>query len=176
MNLVPLDNGTMLRHTCHGSPFPFMNFSSDSVNDFLRKVQGAKEQQRQIVDEELEPLLTDPFTYVVPPAIATMVDNALEEWGDEALKQIAMVVIGKWLDVHNGLLEEHVNNQDFPAALFTMADATKITTVLRTLSDIGSFGGSEDYCASIRQQINQTVLENIEEQGKMPEDFFYGTK
>lgn len=151
-----------------------MNFPSDSVNDFLRKARGAKEYQRQIVDDELEPLLTDPSTYAVPPAVGKMIEDALEEWGDEALKQIGMVVIGKWLDVHNGLLQEHVDSQDFSAALLTMSDATKITTALRTLGDIGSFSGDEDYCASVRQQINQAVLEGIEEQGGSPEDFFGG--
>jgi hypothetical protein len=151
-----------------------MNFPSDSVNDFLRRVQGAKAKQREVVETNLDPLLSDPATFAVDPALGRMMDDACERYGDEAYKQVAMVAIGKWLDLHNAYIQEHVNLEDFSAALFGMADATKLTTVLRLMEEVGSFGGDDDYRQAMREQINQAVLEGLEEAGRSPEDFFYG--
>ena len=151
-----------------------MNFPSDSVNDFLRRVQGAKAKQREVVETNLDPLLSDPATFAVDPALARMMDDACERYGDEAYKQVAMVAIGKWLDLHNAYIQEHVNLGDCSAALFGMSDATKLTTVLRLMEEVGSFGGDDDYRQAMREQINQAVLEGLEEAGRSPEDFFYG--
>lgn len=151
-----------------------MEFPSNSVNDFLRKVQGAKAKQREAVETGLEPLLSDPATFVVSPEIARLIDDSCERYGDEAYKQIAMVALGKWLEVHNGCIQEHMISEDHTAAMLSMSDAAKITTALRILEDIGSFGGDDDYRAAMRQEINQAVLEGLEEVGRNPEDFFHG--
>lgn len=149
-----------------------MDFPSGSVDDFLRKVRGAKNKQREAVEENLEPLLSDPAVFVVAPEMGKLIDKELETYGDEALKQIAMVVIGKWLAIHQDVGSQHARNDDLPGALLAQADATKLGVVLRIMEEIGSFGGDEEYRKAMRGQINQAVMEGIEESGLLPEEFF----
>lgn len=151
-----------------------MDFSLGSVGDFLRKVQGAKAHQRDAINEHLEPLLDDPATFAIPPAMAASLEELLERFGDEALKQAGMVAIGKWASLHQEMLEEHFANGSYQEALLSMNDLSKITTAMRILGDIGSFGGDEDYRQAVKQQINQAVLETIEETGRSIEDIFNG--
>jgi hypothetical protein len=152
-----------------------MDFSLGSVGDFLRKVQGAKARQREAIEEHLEPFLDDPSTFAIPPTMADLLEGLFEQFGDEALKQLGMVALGKWAKVHEETLEQHLSHGNQAEALLTMSDLSKMTTALRILSDIGSFGGDDDYRRSMKQQINQAVLERIEENGGSIEDFF-GTK
>lgn len=151
-----------------------MDFSFDSVSKFLQQVQGAKAKQREAISEHLDPLLDDPSTYMVPPAMAYAIDALLETYGDEALKQVGMVAIGKWVSVHQELLDEHLANDSQAEALLTMSDLSKLITALRILSDIGSFGGDDDYRKAMGKEINQAVLEKLEEVGRNPDDFFNG--
>jgi hypothetical protein len=151
-----------------------MDFSLDSVGDFLRKAHGAKAKQREAINEHLEPFLDDPSTYALPPSMAGALDELYERFGDEALKQVGMVAIGKWAAMHEDMLNEHIANDGQAEALLTMNDLSKITTALRILADIGSFGGDEDYRQAIKKQINQAVLEKIEETGRTIEEVFPG--
>jgi hypothetical protein len=151
-----------------------MDFSLGSVGDFLRKAQGAKAKQREAINEHLEPFLDDPSTYAMPPAMAAALEDLYEQFGDEALKQVGMVAIGKWASTHQEMLEEHLANDGYAEAMLTMNDLSKITTALRILADIGSFGGDEDYRNALKKQINQAVLEQIEESGRSVEDIFNG--
>lgn len=151
-----------------------MDFSLDSVGDFLRRAQGAKAKQREAINEHLEPLLDDPSTYALPPAITEALDELYERFGDEALKQVGLVAIGKWAAMHEEMLDEHIANGGQAEALLTMNDLSRITTALRILADIGSFGGDEDYRQAIKKEINQAVLEKIEETGRTIEDVFSG--
>jgi hypothetical protein len=151
-----------------------MDFSLDSVGDFLRKAHGAKAKQRETINEHLEPFLDDPSTYALPPSMAEALDELYERFGDEALKQVGMVAIGKWAAMHEDMLNEHIANDGRAEALLTMSDLSRITTALRILSDIGSFGGDDDYRQAIKKQINQAVLEKIEETGRTIEEVFSG--
>lgn len=151
-----------------------MDFSLDSVGDFLRKAHGAKARQRETINEHLEPFLDDPSTYALPPSMAEALDELYERFGDEALKQVGMVAIGKWAAMHEDMLNEHIANDGRAEALLTMSDLSRITTALRILSDIGSFGGDDDYRQAIKKQINQAVLEKIEETGRTIEEVFPG--
>jgi hypothetical protein len=85
-----------------------------------------------------------------------------------------MVAIGKWAAMHEDMLNEHIANDGRAEALLTMSDLSRITTALRILSDIGSFGGDDDYRQAIKKQINQAVLEKIEETGRTIEEVFPG--
>lgn len=151
-----------------------MDFSFDSVDQFVRKVQDAKELKRQAVKDGLDPLLSDPSTFSISPKIGKMVDGEVAKYGDEALKQLCIVILGKWIDFHEGFLKEHIANEDVPASLLTMRDLNTLTVAVRLLEEVGSFGGDEDYCKAVYKEINQAVLEKLEEIGRDPEDVFNG--
>lgn len=149
-----------------------MNFSFDSVGDFFRKTQEAKAGKRAAIDEGLSPLLTDPSTFAIAPDAADLLEKSLERYGDEALKAMAIVAIGKWVELHGTWLEQHMLNGSIQEAVLTACDMTKLTQAVRLLEDVGSFGGDDDYRAAMRQQINQAVLERLEETGEDPADIF----
>jgi hypothetical protein len=143
-----------------------MSFSS--VDDFLRQANQAKGHDRKIVEEGLAPLLEDSDTFVIPPAIAIAVDEASEEYGDELLKELAIVCLGKWLEKHQSELE----NQSVAGIVQLSMDMGRIIQAIESLANIGSFSGNDAYLDSMRQQINQAVLEQLEEDGRDPSSVF----
>lgn len=144
--------------------------SLDSVNDFLRKVQLAKSSSYEAVDEHLEPYMTDPATFAISPEISRLIDEEVESYGDEVLKQMSVFSLGKWLEYHQGFLQEHIANEATPEALLTMQDISTLNAALRLISEVGSFGGDEDYRKAKQKQIGQAILELIEEDGLLPEE------
>lgn len=149
-----------------------MNFSFDSVSSFLRQAQEAKSEERMVIDNSLSPLLADPSTFAIAPDAAEMLEASYERYGDEALKAMAIVALGKWVELHGKLLEEHMINGSSQEAVMTACDMTKLVEALRLLQDVGSFGGDEDYRKAIKKQINQAVLEQLEENGLDAETAF----
>ena len=139
--------------------------SLDSVDGFLRRIRSAKAVNRRKVDDFVEPLLDDASSFAMPPAMAPLLNDAIEAYGDETFKQVAIVVLGQWVNFHKQWLDEHIKNNSVDEALFTMSDLTKISHAIQLISDIGSFGGDEDYRKGMRKQIGQALLENIEEKG-----------
>lgn len=136
-----------------------MSFSS--VDDFLRQANQAKAYDRKTVEEGLAPLLEDANTFVIPPHLAKAVDDATEEHGDELLKELVVVCLGKWLDRH----QLELANQSVAGIVQLSMDMGRITQAIESLAGIGSFSGNETYLTGIRQQINQAVLEHLEEDG-----------
>ncbi len=151
-----------------------MDFSFDSVGKFLREVQGAKAQQREAISEHLEPFLEDPATFMVSPSMCETINDLVDAYGDEVLKQVGIVALGKWATMHREILEEHIANENTAEGLFTMRDLATITNCIRLLSEVGSFGGEDDYRQAMNKEINQAVLEKLEETGRSPEDFING--
>lgn len=149
-----------------------MNFSFDSVGNFLRRAQEAKADKRAAIDEGLSPLLTDPATFAIAPDAADLLEKSLERYGDEALKSMAIVALGKWVELHGTWLEQHMLNGSMQEAVLTACDMTKLTQAIRLMEEVGSFGGDDDYRKAIRGQINQAVLEKLEEEGKEPSEVF----
>ncbi len=149
-----------------------MNFSFDSVGNFLRQAKEAKASKRAEIDKGLSPLLADPSTFAIAPDAADLLEKSLERYGDEALKATAIVALGKWVELHGTWLEQHMLNGSIQEAVLTACDMTKLTQAVRLLEDVGSFGGDDDYRAAVREQINQAVLERLEETGEEPSDIF----
>jgi hypothetical protein len=149
-----------------------MNFSFDSVGNFLRQAKEAKVSKRAAIDEGLSPLLADPSTFAIAPDAADLLEKSLERYGDEALKAMAIVALGKWVELHGTWLEQHMLNGSIQEAVLTACDMTKLTQAIRLMEDVGSFGGDDDYRAAVREQINQAVLERLEETGEEPSDIF----
>jgi hypothetical protein len=145
-----------------------MDFSS--VNEFLKAARSAKKDQEAIINEKIEPFMDDPSTIGITPELSESIDDLVEKYGDEALRATAMFCIGKWLETHREILEQHCMNDDLQAALWVMNDISKLSLVLQTMEDISSFGGDDDWRKMLKKVVSQAVLENCEERGINPED------
>lgn len=147
-----------------------MDFSS--VNDFLKKASSAKNQERQLIDDELDPFLSDPATVGITPSLSEAIDELKEEYGDEALKQIGIFCIGKWLELHEEVLHQHIQTETMDAALMTMNDISRLALIVQMLESIGSFGGDEDWRKMLKGIVGQSLLEKLEEDGLDAASFF----
>lgn len=147
-----------------------MDFSS--VNDFLKKANSAKSQDRQLIDDELDPFLLDPATIGITPELSESIDSLKEKYGDEAFRQIGIFCLGKWLEIHEDILHQHIQTETMDAALLTMNDISKLTLVIQTLECIGSFGGDEEWKQMLKDIVGQSLLERLEEDGLDPVSFF----
>lgn len=147
-----------------------MDFSS--VNDFLKKAASAKSEDRQLIDDELDPFLSDPATIGVTPDLSQSIDALKEKYGDEALRQIAIFCLGRWLEIHEQILQQHIQNETIDSALLTMNDISKLTLAIQTLDSIGSFGGDEEWKQMLKDIVGQKLLERLEEDGINPTSFF----
>lgn len=145
-----------------------MDFSS--VNEFLKAARSAKKDQEAIINEKIEPFMDDPSTIGITPDLSESIDNLFEKYGDEAFRATAMFSIGKWMEVHNEILQQHCMNEDMQGALWVMNDISKLSLILRTMEDISSFGGDDDWRKMLKKVVSQAVLENCEERGIKPED------
>jgi hypothetical protein len=148
-----------------------MEFSS--VDDFLRKATNAKKDERDLIDQELHGMMVDPGIVGIPPSLAETLENLFETYGDEALRQVGMFCLGKWMSVHNKTLEAHIQMEDFQNSLLTMADVSKLSTALRIVEEVGSFGGTEQWTAMLKKLVGQAVMENCEDRGIDIFSFFH---
>jgi len=147
-----------------------MDFSS--VNDFLKKATSAKSQERQLIDDELDPFLSDPATIGITPELSEDIDALKEKYGDEAFRQIGIFCLGKWLEIHENILQQHIQTETMDAALLTMNDISKLTLAIQTIESIGSFGGDEEWKRMLKDIVGQSLLERLEEDGLDPVSFF----
>lgn len=147
-----------------------MDFSS--VGDFLRKAQSSKDHQRQIIDEQLAPLLESEATVGITPSLNEEIEALFEKHGDEAYKQIGMFAIGQWMRVHQNQLQQHIENEGMAEALLTMNDMSRINLCLQTLEEIGSFTGDISWRQMLKEVVGQRVLEEMEERGIDPATYF----
>ena len=147
-----------------------MDFSS--VNDFLKKASSAKSQERQLIDDELDPFLSDPATVGITPDLSSAIDELKGKYGDEAFKQIGIFCLGKWLELHEEVLHRHIQTETIDAALMTMNDISRLTLIIQMLESIGSFGGDEDWRKMLKDIVGQSLLEKLEEDGLDAASFF----
>jgi hypothetical protein len=147
-----------------------MDFSS--VNDFLKKATSAKSQERQLIDDELDPFLSDPATIGITPELSEDIEALKEKYGDEAFRQIGIFCLGKWLEIHENILQQHIQTETMDAALLTMNDISKLTLAIQTIESIGSFGGDEEWKRMLKDIVGQSLLERLEEDGLDPVSFF----
>lgn len=147
-----------------------MDFSS--VNDFLKKATSAKSQERQLIDDELDPFLSDPATIGITPELSEDIDALKEKYGDETFRQIGIFCLGKWLEIHENILQQHIQTETMDAALLTMNDISKLTLAIQTIESIGSFGGDEEWKRMLKDIVGQSLLERLEEDGLDPVSFF----
>ena len=137
----------------------------DSVDAFLKAAMSAKGRQEDRINEQLSPYLDDRSTVAVTPELLDVLEALMEKYGDEPYRATAMFCIGKWMRIHQEILEQHVENEDIQGALWVMNDISKLSLILNTLDDIGSFGGDDDWRKMIKNVVSKTVLQNLEEKG-----------
>jgi hypothetical protein len=159
--LKKLDNCPYFRQTI-GTPSS-LPIVFQSVDDFLRKAMGAKSGDRQIIEEEVGVQLDDPAVVGVPDGIRDSIDSSLEEYGDEALRHIALFCLGKWMGIHEEMLEQHVQLDSTHPAVLTATDLATIANASKLLASVGSFGGDEEWRAMLKELTVQSVLEQCEE-------------
>jgi len=160
--LKKLDNGSYFRQTI-GTP-SFRPIVFQSVDDFLRKAMGAKNGDRQIIEEEVGMQLDDPDLVGIPEDMVDAIDEAVEKYGDEALRHIALFCLGKWMGIHQEVLDQHIELDSTEAAVLTASDLTTLSSAGRLLASVGSFGGDEEWRTMLKELTVQSVLEQCEEE------------
>jgi hypothetical protein len=142
----------------------------NSVNDFLAAAKAAKKEDRASIQEKLSMLLDDASTFAVPPDFLDIIEEFLEDYGDEALKAISMFCLGKWIQIHQDMLQQHIAHNSMESALWTMNDLSKLSFILQGIADLGSFGGDDGWRQMIKETVSQAVLEHCEENQISPQD------
>ena len=144
--------------------------SFNSVNDFLRAARAAKKDDETSIQRRLSEVLDDASTFAVPPDFLEIIEEYLEEYGDEALRAIAMFCLGKWTQIHQDMLQQHLSHGAIESALWTMNDLSKLSFILQGVADLGSFGGDDQWREMIKKTVGQAVMEHCEEQQISPRD------
>lgn len=148
--------------------------SFDSVEAFLKAARAVKRNDQQDVLEKIAPMLDDEDTVAVPPSLLEPLEALLERYGDEVLRATAMFCLGRWLSIHQDILQQHLENEDVDAALWTMSDISKLSLLIKEAHGIGSFGGDDDWRKMVKRTVSEAVLKHLEEEGIKPEDFQAG--
>lgn len=144
--------------------------SFNSVDDFLRAARAAKKEDETSIHEKLSVILDDAATFAVPPDFLEIIEEYLEDYGDEALKAISMFCLGKWIQVHQDMLQQHIAHDSMESALWTMNDLSKLSFLLQGIADLGSFGGDDQWKEMIKKTVGQAVMEHCEERNISPRD------
>jgi hypothetical protein len=150
------------------------DFSFGSVGDFLKAVNSAKAHDRQTVSDRLATILDDQNTVSVPPSMSFAIDDLQERHGDETFRSIAMFCLGKWMETHHEIMQQHLEHGDMEAALWAMNDISKLSLVLRTIDETGSFGGDDSWRKMVKETVTSAVLDSCAERGISPEDVLMG--
>lgn len=148
--------------------------SFDSVEAFLKAARAVKRNDQQDVLEKIAPVLDDADTVAIPPSLLAPLEDLLERYGDEALRATAIFCLGRWSGIHQDILQQHLQNDEMEAALWTMSDISKLSLLIKEAYDIGSFGGEDDWRKMVKKTVSEAVLKHLEDEGIKPEDFQTG--
>ncbi len=140
-----------------------MDFSS--VGDFLKKAVSSKQEERKLIEDEVDPVIDDPSTIGIPLETLEMLDQLEEKYGDEAFRQIGLFCLGRWAQIHQEILSQHVQHESIEEAMATIVDLTILSHSVEQVKEIGSFGGDESWRKMLKKVVAQDVLEEMEEQG-----------
>lgn len=146
--------------------------SFDTVDDFLRKTREAKRKQRPDIESLVEETFEDPHVIAITPDLGDQILHLTEEYGDEALRQIALFALGKWFAYHNAYIEELVEVDKIKEALSSTMDATRIGQCITMLETVGSFSGNDEWIAMVKQLAIGSVCDEYnrrEDQGDADE-------
>lgn len=142
----------------------------NSVNDFLKAARAAKAEDKSSIHDRLDAILDDASTFAVPPDMLEILEEYLKDYGDESLKAIAMFCLGKWIQLHQDMLQDHIAHGSMECALWTMNDLAKLSFILQGIADLGSFTGDDKWKEMIKATVGQAVMEHCEERQISPDD------
>jgi hypothetical protein len=145
-----------------------------SVDAFLRAAHEAKASQLNGIEERLAPIIDDPYAFSVPAEMLGLIESLTENYGDEALKAIAMFCLGSWHQTHTGMLQQHILHENNESALWTMGDCSKLSMIMENFMTLGSFSGDERWKEMLKKNTSETVMQHFEEQNIPLDKFFYG--
>jgi hypothetical protein len=140
-----------------------MEFST--VSDFLKKASSSKDEERELIANEVDPLIHDPSTVGIPHEMLDLLNGLREKHGDETLKQVALFCLGSWLETHQEILAQHLSHDSITEAMVMIADITNLATATRLIHETGSFGGDESWRKILKEIVSQDVLEEMEARG-----------
>lgn len=123
----------------------------------------AKHGKRLAIAASVNDHLSDPGTVGLPPAIAKIVENLVEEFGDEAYRQLALFSLGKWFEHHIRAIDDLFQSDQVEGGCSALMDATRISDALHLLCELGSFSGDEEWKEMLNSEISQAILEKMEE-------------
>ncbi|MAA76990.1 MAG: hypothetical protein CML73_03020 [Rhodobiaceae bacterium] len=133
--------------------------SFDTVDDFLRKTREAKQKQRPDIESLVEETFEDPHIIAITPDLGEQILRLTEKYGDETLRQIALFALGKWFAYHTAYVEELVDTDQTREALNATVDATRVGHCITTLETVGSFSGSDEWIAMVKELAIGTVCD-----------------
>lgn len=154
-----------------------MNFSDlNSVEEFLRKTDAARQSKRDAVEDGLRAYIEDPSTIGVTPELGETIQGLVESYGDEVFRQLAIFCIGKWLDVHAEIAKDHCKTDSIPELIATTSDATRLGVVMQTLEQVSSFSGDQHWRKMLCSHVAETIIDDFEERGLDPMTVFKNIK
>lgn len=143
-----------------------------SVNDFLSSARAAKKDTASQIEGQIAPIVDDHDAICITPDIFSCIDNYRQQYGDEALRAIGLFCIGKWITLHQDIIQGHVKNNAIAESLQVAGDLAKLLTALDIIKDVASFGGDIEWRAMIKEEMGKVVMEACEEKGLSVDQFF----
>jgi hypothetical protein len=140
-----------------------MEFST--VSDFLKKASSSKDEERELIANEVDPLIHDPSTVGIPHEMLDLLNSLKQKHGDETLKQVALFCLGSWLEMHKEILAQHLAHEAITEAMVTIADITTLVNSTQQIQATGSFGGDDSWRKMLKEIVSQDVLEEMEARG-----------
>lgn len=124
----------------------------------------AKQGKRLAISASVDEHLSDHGTVGLPPSIADIVDDLVEQFGDEAYRQLALFSLGKWFEHHIHAIDELFQQDNIDGGCSALMDATRISDALHLLCELGSFSGDDKWKQMLNSEISQAILEKLEEE------------
>lgn len=134
-----------------------------TVDDFLKKARAAKHEQRQAISDGLYESVMDPESIGVPPSVNEIFEELVEDYGDEPLRQIALFCLTKWFAIHAKIADNYFKENKQSEACTTVTDASRISSAIHLLHDVGSFSGDEKWRLMLRETLVDSIMDGMED-------------
>ena len=137
------------RDICRDVVLTFSGFNS--VDDFLRKTREAKNKQRPDVEQFIDEEFDDPYLVGVPPHLSDKIQQWIEDYGDEPLKEIALFCLSQWYQIHAAAIAQLMGEEKEQAALSSTLDMGKVAQAIALLENVGSFCGNDEWKEMLKE-------------------------
>lgn len=134
-----------------------------TVDDFLKKARAAKHDQRQAISDEVIESVMDPDSIGIPPSLNKTLEDLVDNYGDEPLRQIAIFCLTKWFAIHSKIADNYFKEDKKSEACTTVTDAARISSALHLLHDVGSFAGDEKWRLMLKETLVDSIMDELED-------------